>query len=101
MFDIYLLTRISALHDACAAAFAFCVLYWIVRGVIAGFRVLDPEFFETFASAAIWLRKATWVVVVVMALAAVGATILPDRTDVMLMVGNKAAANVVTAIESK
>lgn len=101
MFDVYLLTRISALHEACATVFAFCVFYWIVRGVIAGFRALDPELYETFASAAIWLRKATWVVVVVMALGAVGAAILPDRTDVTLMIGNQAANNVVTAIEAK
>ena len=100
ILDAYLLTRLAAIQGLCSNLFALAVAYWIARGAIAAFRHFDDGLFDELAIVAIWLRKATLAATILMAVSGIGSILLPDKTDVMLMVGNQAATNVATAIES-
>lgn len=101
MFDIYLLTRLAELHDICGDIFALSCVFLLIRGGLAILCAIDDSLFEGLAAARIWLRKFTWVAVVVAVLAGIASSVLPSRKDVVLMVGNEAANKITTAIEAK
>ena len=101
MLDIYILTRLAIAEGICETIFALGVFYWIVVGAIAVFRAIDDELHECLLPVSCKLRKAVPIVATLMSLSFLGCILLPDKSDVGLMVGDKAVSNVAAAIEAK
>lgn len=100
MTNAYLLTRLAVAQDLSSCMFIFCFGYWMLKlGFKAAAMLVNDD--DMFQPLTYHLHRFRHVMTALTLLSFFGVALLPSRDAVAMMLGNKAADSITTAIEVK
>lgn len=100
----YLLTRLAELHSLCDVAFAVSFMYFVLMGVMKGACAAfgdDGDEPEDVGRVVKFMRRHIAVPAVAIVLSLAGLVALPDRKDVLIILGKGVADSAIEAISSR